>query len=166
MTVIIISAPISPAVFTGSRPPSAALANGSPCRARPAKTASSPAPPHAAACARAGRDKKTLPPLKVQSKRGGAVPCKGPTPSTSARFGRNHAQTQRLDRGGRRWGEQQYPVELAPFAVEPKGGRHRAHRRERFVGGAFADLFLQFRQFGFPVVGRTVEQEVHRELAL
>src|SRR3546814_7747998 len=77
-----------------------------------------------------------------------------------------HAQTQRLDRGGRRWGEQQYPVELALFAVEPKGGRHRAHRRERFVGGAFADLFLQFRQFGFPVVGRTVEQEVHRELAL
>src|SRR3546814_8863237 len=96
-----------------------ALANGSPCRARPAKTASSPAPPHAAACARAGRDKKTLPPLKVQGKRGGAVPCKGPTPSTSARFGRHHAQTQRLDRGGRRWGEQQYPVELALFAVEP-----------------------------------------------
>src|SRR3546814_13625270 len=113
MTVIIISAPISPAVFTGSRPPSAALANGSPCRARPAKTASSPAPPHAAACARAGRDKKTLPPLKVQGKRGGAVPCKCPTPSTSTRFGRPHAPTQPLDRCGRPWGGQTFHLHLA-----------------------------------------------------
>src|SRR3546814_19066344 len=104
MTVIIISAPISPAVFTGSRPPSAALANGSPCRARPAKTASSPAPPHAAACARAGRDKKTLPPPQVQGQRGGAVPCKGPNPPTSARSGRPHPQPPPTTLGGGRGG--------------------------------------------------------------